>query len=64
VLQSWREVVACVFEIRQKAGDSITATQLGDDRTCHILANARAAALAPMWPGRLMAARIVPVGDD
>ena len=30
VLQSWREVVAGVFEIREQAGDSITATRPGD----------------------------------
>ena len=40
VLPSWREVVAGVFEIREQAGDSITATSLGDDRTYRIRANA------------------------
>jgi hypothetical protein len=64
VLQSWREVVAGVFEIREQAGDSITATSLGDDRTYRIRANAGPAALAPMRPGCFMTARIVPVGDD
>jgi hypothetical protein len=64
VLQSWREVVVGVFEIREKAGDSITATSLGDDRTYRIRANAGPAALAPMRPGCFMTARIVPVGDD
>ena len=64
VLQSWREVVAGVFEIREQAGDSITATILGDDRTYRIRANAGPAALAPMRPGCFMTARIVPVGDD
>ena len=29
VLQRWREVVDGVFEIREQAGDSITATTLG-----------------------------------
>jgi hypothetical protein len=51
VLQGWREVVAGVFEIREQAGDSITATSLGDDRTYQIRANAGPAALAPMRPG-------------
>ena len=64
VLQSWREVVAGVFEIREQAGDSITATSLGDDRTYRIRANAGPAALAPMRPGCFMTARIVPAGDD
>jgi hypothetical protein len=64
VLQSWREVVVGVFEIREQAGDSITATSLGDDRTYRIRANAGPAALAPMRPGCFMTARIVPVGDD
>ena len=64
VLRSWREVVAGVFEIRDHAGDSITATSLGDDRTYRIRANAGPAALAPMRPGCFMTARIVPVGDD
>jgi hypothetical protein len=64
VLQSWREVVAGVFEICEQAGDSITATSLGDDRTYRIRANAGPAALAPMRPGCFMTARIVPVGDD
>jgi hypothetical protein len=64
VLQSWREVVAGVFEIREQAEDSITATSLGDDRTYRIRANAGPAALAPMRPGCFMTARIVPVGDD
>ena len=64
VLQSWREVVAGVFEIREQAGDSITATSLGDDQTYRIRANAGPAALAPMRPGCFMTARIVPVGDD
>lgn len=64
VLQSWREVVAGVFEIREQAGDSITATSLGADRTYRIRANAGPAALAPMRPGCFMTARIVPVGDD
>ena len=64
VLQSWREVVAGVFEIREQAGDSITATSLADDRTYRIRANAGPAALAPMRPGCFMTARIVPVGDD
>jgi hypothetical protein len=64
VLQSWREVVAGVFEIREQAGDSITATSLGDDRTYRIRANAGPAALAPIRPGCFMTARIVPVGDD
>jgi hypothetical protein len=64
VLQGWREVVAGVFEIREQAGDSITATSLGDDRTYQIRANAGPAALAPMRPGCFMTARIVPVGDD
>ena len=64
VLQSWREVVAGVFEIREQAGDSITATRLADDRTYRIRANAGPAALAPMRPRCFMTARIVPVGDD
>jgi hypothetical protein len=64
VLQSWREVVAGVFEIREQAGDSIIATSLGDDRTYRIRANAGPAALAPMRPGCFMTARIVPLGDD
>jgi hypothetical protein len=64
VLESWREVVAGVFEIREQAGDSITATRLGDERTYRIRANAGPAALAPMRPGCFMTARIVPVGDD
>lgn len=64
VLQSWREVVVGVFEIREQAGDSITATKLGDDRTYRIRANAGPAALAPMRLGCFMTARIVPVGDD
>jgi hypothetical protein len=64
VLQGWREVVAGVFEIREQAGDSITATRLGDGRTYRIRANAGFAALAPMRPGYFMTARIVPVGDD
>jgi Domain of unknown function (DUF6398) len=64
VLQSWRGVVAGVFEVREQAGDSITATKLGDERTYRIRANAGPAALAPMRPGCFMTARIVPVGDD
>lgn len=64
VLQSWREVVAGVFEIREQAEDSITATRLGDDRTYRIRANAGPAALAPMRPGCFITARIVPVGED
>ena len=64
VLRGWREVVAGVFEICEQAGDSITATSLGDDRTYRIRANAGPAALAPMRPGCFMTARIVPVGDD
>lgn len=64
VLQSWHEVVAGVFEIREQAWDSIVATSLGDDRTYRILANAGPAALAPLRPGCFMTARIVPVGDD
>ena len=56
-------VVAGVFEIREQAGDSITVTSLGDDRTYRIQANAGPAALAPMRPGCFMTARIVPVGD-
>ena len=62
VLQSWREVVAGVF-VREQAGDSITATNLGDKRTYRIRANAGPAALASMRPGCFMTARIVPVGD-
>jgi len=64
VLRSWREVVAGVFEIREQAGDSVTATNLGDDQTYRIRANAGPAALAPMRTGCFMTARIVPVGDD
>jgi uncharacterized protein DUF6398 len=64
VLESWREVVAGVFEVREQAGDSITATNLGDKRTYRIRANAGPAALASMRPGCFMTARIVPVGDD
>ncbi len=64
VLQSWREVVTGVLEIREQAGDSITATSLADDRTYRIRANAGPAALAPMRPGCFMTARIVPAGDD
>ena len=64
VLLSWREVVDGVFEIRDHAGDSITATNLGDERTYRIRANAGPVALAPMRPGCFMTARIVPVGDD
>jgi hypothetical protein len=64
VLHSWRDVVVGVFEIREQAGDSITATSLGDDRTYRIRANAGPAALAPMRPGCFMTARMVPVGDD
>lgn len=63
MLQSWRAVVAGVFEIRGQAGDSITATRLGDDRTYRIRANAGPAALPPMRPGCFMTARIVPVGE-
>ena len=64
VLLSWREVVDGVFEIRDHAGDSITATNLGDERIYRIRANAGPAALVPMRPGCFMTARIVPVGDD
>ena len=64
VLRSWREVVDGVFEVREQAGDSITATSLGDDRTYRIRANAGPASLAPMRPGCFMTVRIVPVGDD
>ncbi len=64
VLQSWREVVDGVFEIREQAGDSITARNLGDERTYRIRANAGPAALVLMRPGCFMTARIVPVGDD
>jgi hypothetical protein len=64
VLQGWREVVEGVFEIREQAGDSITATSLGDDQTYRIRANAGPAALAPLRPGCFMTARVVPVGDD
>jgi hypothetical protein len=64
MLLRWCEVVAGVFEIHDHAGDSITATRLGDDRTYHIRANAGPASLAPMRPGCFMTARIVPVGDD
>ena len=64
VLRSWREVVDGVFEIRDHAGDSITATNLGDERIYRIRANAGPVALAPMRPGCFMTARIVPVGDD
>jgi hypothetical protein len=64
VLLRWREVVVGVFEIREQAGDSITATSLGDERTYRIRANAGPASLGPMRPGCFMTARIVPVGDD
>jgi Domain of unknown function (DUF6398) len=64
VLQGWREVVAGVFEIREQAGDSITAIRLGDDQSYRIRANAGPAVLATMRPGCFMTARIVPVGDD
>ena len=64
VLRSWREVVDGVFEIRDHAGDSITATNLGDERIYRIRANAGPVALAPMRPGCFMTARIVPVGHD
>ena len=64
VLLSWREVVDGVFEIRDHTGDSINATNLGDERTYRIRANAGPAALVPMRPGCFMTARIVPVGDD
>jgi hypothetical protein len=40
VLQGWREVVVGVFEIREQAGDSITAIRLGDDQSYRIRANA------------------------
>ena len=59
-----REVIAGVFEVREQAGDSSTATSLGDDRTYRIRAIAGPASLAPMRPGCFMTARIVPVGDD
>ena len=61
VLQGWREVVAGVFEIREQAGDSITAIRLGDDQSYRIRANAGPAVLATMRPGCFMTARIVPV---
>ena len=64
MLLSWREVVNGVFEIRDHTGDSITATNLGDERIYRIRANAGPAALVPMRPGCFMTARIVPVGDD
>ena len=64
VLRSWREVVDGVFKILDHAGDSITATNLGDERIYRIRANAGPVALAPMRPGCFMTARIVPVGDD
>ena len=64
VLRSWREVVDGVFEIRDHAGDSLTATNLGDERIYRIRANAGPVALAPMRPGCFMTARVVPVGDD
>jgi hypothetical protein len=49
-LLSWRNVVDGVFEICDHAGDSITATNLGDERIYRIRANAGPAALAPMRP--------------
>jgi hypothetical protein len=64
VLQGWREVVAGVFEIREQAGDSITAIRLGDDQSYRIRANAGSAVLATTRPGCFMTARIVPIGDD
>ena len=64
MLFGWREVVEGVFEIREWAGDAITAANLIDDLTYRIRANAGPTALKPMRPGCFMTARIVPAGGD
>jgi Domain of unknown function (DUF6398) len=64
LLLGWREVIDSVFEIRERAGDAIIATSLVDETTYRIRANAGPGALAPMRPGCLMTARIVPAGGD
>jgi hypothetical protein len=64
LLLSWREVVEGVFEIRERAGDSIIATSLVDETAYRIRANAGPAALAPFRPRCFMTARIVRAGDD
>jgi hypothetical protein len=63
MLLGWREVVEGIFEIRERAGDAITATNLIDEMTYRIRANAGPDALTPMRPGCFMTARIVPVAD-
>jgi hypothetical protein len=63
MLLGWREVVEGIFEIRERAGDAITATNLIDEVTYRIRANAGPDALTPMRPGCFMTARIVPVAD-
>jgi hypothetical protein len=50
-------------KIRERAGDAITATNLIDEVTYRIRANAGPDALTPMRPGCFMTARIVPVAD-
>jgi len=64
LLLGWREVVEGVFEIRERAGDAIIATRLGDEASYRIRANAGPGALAPMRPRCFMIARIVPAGGD
>jgi hypothetical protein len=64
MLLGWREVVEGVFEIRERAGDAITAANLIDELTYRIRANAGPSALKPMRPGCFMTARIVPAGGD
>jgi Domain of unknown function (DUF6398) len=64
MLLDWRDVVEGAFEIRERAGDTITAVNLIDALTYRIRANAGPSALAPMRSGCFMTARIVPAGGD
>lgn len=64
MLLGWREVVEGIFEVQQRDGDVIVATNLVDKMTYRIRSNAGPSALAPMQPGIFMVARVVPAGGD
>jgi hypothetical protein len=61
MLLGWRDVVEGVFEIRERDGEAIITINLIDELTYRVYSNAGPVALAPMKPGCLMIARIVPI---
>src|SRR3954447_20658597 len=64
MLLGWRDVVTGVFEVQRRDGDALIGTNLVDDLTYRMRANAGPSVLRRMPKGSFLLTRLVAVGDE